>query len=422
MGFFDGAFGGILGGVMGLGGAALSGSAASKASEAEIKAARENRDFDQKNLNQGMARYLAAMLGPAEAEKYLKGAMGQDQYRQLFRDPDSTARATALNNQISQINATLAKYGKPESVREGRTANGLGSTVSRVPASFDKRRAAADGVDVDALQTQLRQLNQDLRDNTTASPQDALDLGEFRNLGPGVADQYAKLTEQARSEGAGNLMRFDQDTGRMMQSARAIEGQARRFGQGERARINADFADTLAGTNRLTEAKLMARGLGSSTVLGQQLGGNARQLERQRQAELGALGDRQIGLWTSLAGNTLNLDQARSGGRLGLTLANQDRVMQNQRGEADFRASVFGGAQTNPWLSRNTQQYFSGASPSAAAGATWGNALGAMGGTLLGQAADFSRPAPTATNQPQPYSVYQPPLGNPNRQSNYGDR
>jgi len=412
----------VVGAGASLAGSAMSANSASKAASSQLKAEKENRLFDQKNLNQGMARYLAAMLGPAEAEKYLKSSMGADQYRDLFRDPDATKRTTALADQIKQIDANLAKYGKPATTRVGRTSNGLGERTIEVPESWDRERAKADGIDIQALLDQKKQLTNTLQNEAKGIPGDALDLEAFRNLSPGVADQYAKLTEQARTEGAGNLMRFDQDSGRMMQSARAIEGQARNFGKGERARINADFADTLAGTNRLTEAKLMARGLGSSTVLGQQLGGNARQLERGRQAELGALGDRQIGLLTSLAGNTLNLDQARSSGRLGLNMASQDRVMQNQRGEADFRASVFSGAQTNPWLSRSTQQYFSGASPSAASGATWGNTLGAMGGTLIGQSANFSRPAPAATNQPQPYSTYQPPLGNPNRQSNYGDR
>lgn len=403
-------------------GGAMSANAAGKATSSQLKAERENRLFDQKNLNQGQARYLAQMLGPAEAEKYLRATLGADQYRDLFRDPDAQKRTTDLSNQLNQINANLAKYGKPESTRVGRTANGLGERTIVSPSTYDKKRAAADGVDIDALISQQKQLTAQLQNEAKAIPGDALDLGEFRNLGPGVADRYSALTEQAKAEGASNLNRFDQDTGRLMQSARAIEGQARRFGAGERNRINADFANTLQSTNRLTEARLMSRGLGASSVLGQQLGGNARQLEQGRQSALGSLGDRQIGLLTSLAGNTLNLDQARSGGRLGLNMAAQDRVAQNQRGEADFRAQIASSAQMNPWLSRSTQQYFSGASPSAAAGATWGNALGAFGGTLLGQSANFSRPAATTDNSIQPYSTFQPPLGNPNRQSNYGDR
>jgi hypothetical protein len=403
---------------------------ASKASAAAaLRAEKENRLFDQKNLNQGQARYLAQMLGPDEAEKYLRATLGQDQYRQLFRDPDATKRTTALNEQLKQIQANLDKYGKPERVVKGgkdpsKAAGYYPSDKLRlVPADWDKKRAAADGVDIGALLKQQKELTAQLQNEAASIPADALDLGEFRNLGPGAASRYAALTEQAKAEGAANLNRFDADSGRLMQSARAIEGQARNFGKGERDRINADFANTLQSTNRLTEARLMSRGLGASSVLGQQLGGNARQLEQGRQGALGSLGDRQIGLMTSLAGNTLNLDQARSSGRMGLNLASQDRVAMNQRGEADFRAQVASSAQMNPWLARSTQQYFSGASPSAAAGATWGNALGAFGGNMMGQSANFSRPAATTTNNPPAYDPNQRPAGGwPTSPSGYGDR
>jgi hypothetical protein len=342
----------ILGGVLGLGGTALGARAASDAAQAQIDAGRDNREFDQRNLNQGMARYYAQLYGPQEAESMLRGSLGSDQFGKLFRDDAAKGRASRL----SELDGIIKQYGT------------------------NSRAARAAGVDLAAARRERSQLQAAVK----SDPTDALDQSDFRQMGPGILSQYSGLADQAEREGASNMQRYDRDSDLLTQQARGIEGMARNFGAGERSRINRDFNDTMASTNRLTESRMLARGLGASTLLSQQLGGNARQLERGRQDALGSLGDRQIGLQTQLAGNTMGVLGGRLGGRQALTMGNQDRVMGMRRGVIDTRAQAASGNIANPWLSRSTN-YNPGTSPSAASGATWGAALSGIGGNILGQ-------------------------------------
>ena len=86
-------FGSILGGILGIGGAALGADAAGDAASAQIRAGRENREYDERNLSRGTASYLASMLGSAEAERYLRGSMGDEQFNKLFRTDEAKGRA-----------------------------------------------------------------------------------------------------------------------------------------------------------------------------------------------------------------------------------------------------------------------------------------------------------------------------------------
>jgi hypothetical protein len=295
---------------------------------------------------------------------------------------------------MEQIKATLAKYGRGPQASTRITNDGLNRQQVTTPGGYDTKRAQADGVDLRALQSRQRELKSLLETGDAAtSGTDKLDLGAFRSLGPGTLDQYKTLGDTAEQQGRDNIAQYQVDSDRLMQQSRGIEGMARRFGQGERDRINRETGETLTGLQRGTEARLAARGLAGSTVLGQQRGGNARQVEQVRQNALGSLGDRQINMQTQLAGNTLGLGARRFDGRMGLTMGNQDRVMGMRGREVDFQNSIHGGSIMNPWLSRNTQQYFSGASPSAAQGATWGASLSGLGGNLLGSSLESLFPA-----------------------------
>jgi len=373
--------GSIVGGGMGIAGAAMSSAANEKIERAKLKAAIENRNFDLGKLNQGAARNLALMLGPAEAEKVLRGTFSASEVASMFRDPNTTRARAGYTDELAQIEQALAPYARGKGIDVGTTrrATGLNTqTVRKTPAGYDRTRATAAGVDIDKLLARKTELDGLMAGNPD-NPE-GIDLEAFRAMGPGVNQGYDDLITRAETEGAGAIGRFDTDSTRLMKGARAIEGQARNFGQQERERIYRDSDRALTGLNRATESRLMGRGLGASTILTGSLRANTNQMGENRANALGSLGDRQIGLQTSLAGNTLNMDAARSGQRLGLTLANQDRTGGYRQNALTFRQNALSGATMNPWLSRSTGQYFPGNSPSGAAGQTWGNFISQLGG------------------------------------------
>jgi hypothetical protein len=166
------------------------------------------------------------------------------------------------------------------------------------------------------------------------------------------------------------------------------------FGQGERNRINRDYDRATTGTGRLIESRLLSRGLGTSSVLGNQLSGNTRRMEEGRQDELGRLGDRQIAMNMQMGGNALSLLGDRMGGRTQLAMGNQDRVAGYRQNALGLETQVLTGNAMSPGSQLARGNYVPGVSPSAAAGSTWGNALGAMGGMMLGRGGlnfDFSQ-------------------------------
>lgn len=386
--------GDILGPVLGFVGANQSANANKDIAEAQVRSARENRDFDMSRLNEGMARYLAMQLGPDEAERYLRATLPGDQLTALFRDPDAQARRAAAQQELAAIERQLAPYrtrGEPFPTGGGglNQVASRGRGAGRGPDRFARERAREAGIDIDALLRRSKELDQTLAGEGPDNP-GGIDLGSFRSLGPGVWQEYNDLTARAESEGNDALGRHDADTARLLRGSRAIEGMARGYGQQERERINRDADRALTGINRLTESRLMGRGLGASTVLSSAFRGNTQANREGRENALGSLGDRQIGLTTGLAGQTLNMDAGRSQNRMGLMLANQDRGLGYRQGAVNFRANALGGSQTNPWLSRSTQQYFPGVSPSGASGQSWGSFLSGFGGQIAGGGFDLS--------------------------------
>lgn len=366
--------GDIFGAIGGVAGAAIGAQANKDVAKSQIQAGREQRDFDLSNLNVGMARQLALFYGPDKAESILRATLPRDQVDRLIGRSKDPAAQRANADEIAQIDASLAKYSK-----SGLYGGGKAGVNATPVVRYDKAAAKQAGVDIDSLLARRK----DLANNAEVPGQ--LDLEAYRTLGPGILGQYDQLTDQATRESGQALNAWDLDTNRLLGQSREIERQAQNFGESERTRINRDADRSLKGVNRLTEARLMARGLGASSVLGNQLASNARSNLEGRQDALGQLGDRQIQLRTGLMGNTLGLDTQRSGGRQSLLLGGQDRAAGFRQQALGLNTNLLSGGGLNPWLARSTGSYFSGASPSGAAGQTWGNALSALGGYTGGR-------------------------------------
>jgi hypothetical protein len=383
MSFFDGGFGGIIGGIGSIIGGSMAANATRDAARSQIRAAEDNRDFDQTNLNQGMARQLAMLLGGDRAYQMLAGTMGQDQLRQLFRNPDAAARLTALNSQLSDVDANLQKYGRGGRWVKQRSGNGLVNRQVWKPATYDKKRARADGVDIDALLRTKNDLTATIENDAKAIPQDALDLGEYKKIG-GSLSGYDTLARDAEQQGRDAMDQYDQATNTLSRDMDASLGETQRFGDKRRELINRNMDDARTGNNRLIQSSLLARGLGNSTVLGNQLTGATEQLENARQQQLASIDDAQIGMMNQLRGDRTSLLNNRLTGRTQMMLGNQDRVLGYRAQPINLQTQLLSSGMTNPWAGRSTQQYFPGLNPGAMAQASWANTIGNMSGMMLG--------------------------------------
>lgn len=380
---FEGLFGGLLGTVGSIFGGSMAARGARQQTQAMINAGRENRDYDQRALSGDMARQLLVMFGPERAEQILRASLPQDQLKQLFRDPDAQSRRAEAEREMAEIDRQLAPFKGSVRPRDERYVPGRGRQAT-YESSWNRTRAQQAGVNVDDLLRRRKMLETSMKDGGPDNP-DGIDLGAFRAGGPGVMERYEEMIGDAQREGQGLLDQYGADSDVLMARMRDIQDEASQYGQHERTRINRDFDRATTGTNRLIESRLLGRGLGTSSVLANQLAGNARRMEEGRQDALGSLGDRQIAMNTQLAGNNLQMLQDRMGGRTALQMGNQDRVAGYRQNALGLETQVLTGGAMAPGGQLAGGNYVPGVSPGGAAASTWGNALGAAGGMLMGR-------------------------------------
>lgn len=460
MGFFDGAFGGIIGGIGSIIGGSMAADATRDAAQMQVEDAGRNRAFDQTNLNQGMARQLAMLLGGERAYQMLSGTMGREQLQQLFRNPAQETRWNDLKTQLESTQATLAKYATGFRWRDDPANPGRRVQVAK---GFDTKRARADGVDLKAIQNQQKELFTTLQNERSNIPQDALDLEGFKGI-QGSLGGYDTLARDAEQQGRDAMDQYDQatntltremDTSRdtvmrdmdssrdtVMRDMNASLEETSRFGDKRRELINRNMDDARTGNNRMIQSSLLARGLGNSTVLGNQLTGATEQLENARQQQLASVDDAQIAMMNQLRGNRTSmlanmlgnrsatmadmlnnrntLSNNRATGRTQMTLGNQDRVMNYRAQPINLQTQLLSSGMTNPWAGRSTQQYFPGINPGAQAQMSWANTIGNMSGMMLGNYLGGRNNGGGQASSPSPYSTYQPPGPALGRWSNYG--
>lgn len=402
----DGLLGGGLGLLGSLFGGSMAASGARQQTRAMIQAGRENREYDQRALSGDMARQLLMMFGPERAEQILRATLPADQVKQLFRDPDAQSRRSAAEQEMADIDRQLAPFKGNPRPTEDRFVPGRGRQTT-YQAGFNRTRAQQAGVNVDDLLRRRKELESSLKDGGPDNP-DGIDLGAFREGGPGLMSEYDAMIGDARREGQEMLGQYGADTDTLMARMRAIQDEAAGYGAQERTRINRDTGRAITGTNRLIESKMLGRGLGSSSVMNNQISGNVRRLEEGRQDALGNLGDRQIALNTQLAGNSLGLLSDRLGGRTALMGANQDRVAGYRQNALGLQTQVLTGGAMQPGARLAGGNYMPGVSPGGTAQSVWGNALGAAGGMMLGRGGlnfDLSGLIRGGGNQPGAFDI-----------------
>lgn len=371
MSFFAGTGAALLGGGLSLAGGLLGGKDQGPSqSQLDYTAQRQERT-DQGYLNAGMARQLAAVLGPAEARRILQGTMPREQFERLFGRSGGAIDRAAIQRERDTLAGQLAPY---------RTVGKDGKPVGN---GFKDREAYAAGVDTAKGAARLRELEAMLASGQDPGVVGEIDPAAWDAQGPGVYSDYQNLATQAGQQGQQVIDQYGRDTQRLLGMSRGVEALANQYGRGEAERINRDFSRDLVGSNRLTQGTLLGRGLGSSTILTQQLGANTQRNAEGRERALSDLGNRQIGLKMGARGDTVRLLGGRLAGGTQLQMGNQDRTLGMQQQALGLKTNLLTGSTTNPWLGRATGAYTPGIAPSPQR-TDWGSTLGAIGGSLLG--------------------------------------
>lgn len=354
-----GGAGSLLGGLLGASGA-------SSAANAQIKAAQDAMKQYGQQTDIGMARQMQFLYGGQKAMDMLKSTMPQSSYYALFCTPaNASAMTPAQIARLNELNLQIAKYqGNPSNSAANR--GGAGEYGARQDHTLS------------ALQGERDQLMR-LQQGGAATP-GALDATAFAGGGPGYLQQMQDLATKFGGLGQDQINRYNAATQSLLGQSRGIESMAKNFGKQEGVRIRRDTETANKNADRQSLAALAASGLGDSTLRANQTSANRRLFSNQMQDQLGALGDRQIGLRTGLAGNTLNLANQRAAGASSLGLSMLDANRQMQQAPISAQMQVLTGNAFNPWLGQNTSQYYPGVSGGGAAAQSLGSTLAAMGG------------------------------------------
>lgn len=339
----------LLGGIFGS-------NSASKAAAAEQAAAREARQL--KVTKDAESQFFAdvALYGKSAAMQRFRARYGPEAAKYLGEkaaDPTFSDEDRARYDALGRVVDSRGFERTDRPLTQAERARGALPGNSRNANTEAAARAAA----VEAARTEREAL--------------------FRKAG-GRIGTTGLFNVDAVQDGPGFIQRMqgfaDQravDNQSLLADARGIENSLDAYGANEEARINRDSDRALTGANRLARASLMGRGFGAGTAMTGAIERNARSINESRGDQLGRLADNKIRLKAAAKGDTLNL-------RRGLLDNEYQFRMQPLNTELQYAT----GAIQNPWQGVNTTQYVSAASPSAAAGATWGNLLSASGGQM----------------------------------------
>ena len=321
-------------------------SSASKAAASEQAAAREARQLKVDKDAESQFFADVAMYGKNAAIQRFQARYGPNAVKYIGEraaDPTFNDQQRARVAELDQIIANGGRIYAGGSVlpwsNNNRTRNSNQATAERLKSAKAERDAlvkAAGG-----------------RVGTTGS----INVNAVQD-GPGFIQRMEQFATQRDADSAG-----------LVADAKGIENSLDAYGAHEEARIRRDSATALTGANRLARASLMGRGFGAGTAMTGAIERNARSINESMGDQLGTLADNKIRLKAAAQGDTLNL-------RRGLLDQQYQFRMQPLNTELQYAT----GAIQNPWQGVNTTQYVSAASPSAAAGATWGNLLAGVGG------------------------------------------
>jgi hypothetical protein len=364
----------LIGGVMGSRGA-------SAQAEAQIKAGRDAQKLYDNRTGEGMGNMLRMLYG-ADARSKAQGLMGQDQFGRTFGRPASEAVAAA-NKGISDIDLILAKYGKAAHKQPIIDVRGTLRGYKDVPDGYDKARAKADGVDIDALIGQKKQ-HEAIIKGGDAGQVGLFDPSTDAAAGPGMLNRMQELFGQYDTEAKGLQSKFGADTQALLGQGDAQLQEARMYGRDRQAQAQQDADRMAKSLNAQTKARMQASGIGGGTTEAQQMQGNTMNIYDALQRQRAAIGDQSLQLSQGIRGQNLGMQNQRAlqGSAMDMNLLQRSQELRQQPLQTEMQ--MLTGNIMNPYLGQNTTQYFPGVSASGAAMSSLGNSFSAAGGMGMG--------------------------------------
>lgn len=203
-------------------------------------------------------------------------------------------------------------------------------------------------------------------------------------LGEGFIGQMKSLSEEYVGKGKQMISGYDEDTKRLLEKSQAMGLGLEQYGRGEEEKAKRESARSQTAANRMAASRLASSGLGQSTLMANQLAENERRASEGLQERLGAISDKRFGIGLGLQQDQLNLLSGRLSQRTGLEGSLMDREYQLKATPIAQEQALVTSPAFNPYLNLDTTRFFSGASPSAASGAVWGQFMQGAGGQLAG--------------------------------------
>jgi len=363
--------GGLLGGIGMLGGGLLSGSAAKSSANAQIQAGRDAMNQQNTWGNDSLLSLYGMLYGGDQALNMWRARVGNDQYAQRFGSqaaggstltPDEAKEIESLQAEKQRLSAGGSQGGKFHARGQAQSArlaeinnrlailstksNGTGATAIPGTSSVDQYKSAFGGTGA---------------------------LGELQ----GLADKFEQQGNQLVSG-------YDADTQGLLAQSKGLEDYAAGYGKTQEGRIERDAGRSLDAANRKAMGMAAATGMGGASLLGSQMGANAKYITEGATDQKNAWADEMLKFNTALKGNTLNMNQNRLNDRMRLLLGLRDSNLNLQQQPINTKIGVMTGNAANPMLGVSASQFFPGASPGAGMAGALGSGLGAVGGNLFG--------------------------------------
>lgn len=220
------------------------------------------------------------------------------------------ALAATSQNRAQQTQTQAAK----RNAFSGALTQGIGVMGGSYAGLFQKIN--------DAVYAQVEHGDSGPLQAITASPEFA---AWQKETGGAAIPQLRALADQYIASGNKELGSYQQDTNTLDQQGKGISGQISNWGAGRAALINTDAAKSLRATNDQTMARANATGFGASSLVPNQLAGNARENELNKQKSLQTLSEGQIDRSTGQANQNLGMLANRMQGKTSLWGSLQDR-------------------------------------------------------------------------------------------------
>lgn len=347
--------GAVIGGVSSAAGASAQASATKKAADAD-------RRFTQDNFDRQRLEALKNLYGPQKALQMFKASVSPERYDQVVGRAATNANFTSEQQQrVASLNQEIQQL----------------TTVMAVSPS---RRAQLQGR-MQELTTQRDRLVGEAGGSTGVAGM--IDKNAFDASGPGVFEEYGALQRMHEGGARLRLADYDRGTGQLMGEANELQSAAAQYGKGQETRIRTDAGRALTGANRLAESRLLSRGVAGGSALPDALRGNANAINEGMTNQLNDLGDRQIGLRLATGQQRLQMLAPRLASRSALQYDDASTGLNLATQPLSQRLQFATGGIMNPWLNRDSSQYFPGVSAGGAFAQSMGNSMSAAGGQFL---------------------------------------